>query len=257
MKPRKVLMDSKILELLTVLALALANQSAAQSSRASLLAPKLPDAPTPSILNFRQTHFSLPPLVAVNRSISASDLQSLEGQRIKISLLSGISSKLPRGHSFEGRLQEALQRDGKVIFPADTRITGHIETYHARRMMRRGAMYLTFDTVNLPGGETVPVHAFVVSADSPKLKRDAEGRLQPVITHRRVAIEIGAAALTAKFADDLSEVLASGAVSAATARYVGLGATTVFLMMQKGPEAKLNPGDKLEIEFGRARSIGQ
>jgi len=257
MKSRKVLMDRKIVELLAVLALALTTQSAAQSSRASLLGPKLPDAPTPSILNFRQTHFPLSPPIAVNRSISASDLQSLEGQRIKISLLSGISSKLPRGHSFEARLEETLQRDGKVVFPADTRITGHVETYHARRMMRCGAMYLTFDSVNLPDGETLPVHAYVVSSGSPKLKRDAEGRLQPVITHRRMAIEIGAMALTAKFADDLSEVLASGAVSAATARYVGLGATTVFVMMQKGPEAKLNPGDKLEIEFGRARSIGQ
>lgn len=252
MKSHKMLMDRTIPELLAVLALALTTQSQAQSSRVSL-----PDAPTPSILNCRQTHFPLPPPVAVNRSISASDLQLLEGQRIKISLLSGISSKLPRGHSFEARLEEALQRNGQVVFPADTRITGHVETYHARRMMRRGAMYLTFDSVNLPGGETVPVHAYVVSSDSPRLKRDAEGRLQPVITHRRMAIEIGAMAVTAKFADDLSEVLASGAVSAATARYVGLGATTVFVMMQKGPEAKLNPGDKLEIEFGRARSIGQ
>ncbi len=81
--------------------------------------------------------------------------------------------------------------------------------------------------------------------------RLSEGRLQPVITHRRMAIEIGATALTAKFADDLSEALASGAVSAATARYVGLGASTLFLMVQKGPEARLKAGDKLEIEFGR------
>src|SRR5260370_29760434 len=81
--------------------------------------------------------------------------------------------------------------------------------------------------------------------------RLSEGRLQPVITHRRMAIEIGATALTAKFADDLSEALASGAVSAATARYVGLGASTLFLIVQKGPEARLKAGDKLEIEFGR------
>src|SRR5215469_6296495 len=188
MKSPKVLMQSKTPVLLTILALGLTTQSAAQSSRASLLGPKLPDAPTPSILNFWETHFSLSPPVAVKSPISASDLQSLEGQRIKIRLLSGISSKLPPGHSFEARLQEALQHDGKIVFPADTRITGHVETLQAGRMMRRGAMYLTFDSINLPNGETVPVHAYVVSADSPRLKRDAEGRLRPVITRRRMAV---------------------------------------------------------------------
>ncbi len=254
MKSCKLLLHSKLLMLLPVLPVVLTISSAAQSGQASLLMRELPDAPHASILNFRQTHFSLPPPVAVHSSISESDLQLLKGRRVKISLLSGISSKMQRGHSFEASLQESVQHDGKVILPADARITGHIETLHARRMMRRGAMYLAFDSINLPGGEVVPVHAYVVSADSPNLKRDAEGRLQPVITCRRMAIEIGGTALTAKFADDLSEALASGAVSAATARYVGLGASTLFLMVQKGPEARLKAGDKLEVEFGRTRT---
>jgi hypothetical protein len=256
MKSRRVLMHSTLWILLAELLLASATLSAAQASGASrLLIRELPDAPHAAIVNFRRTHYSFSPPMAVQSSISATDLRLLEGHRIKISLLSDISSKMERGHGFEARLSEPLRQEGKLIFPAETRINGHIETLHARRMMRRGAMYLAFDTINFPDGRTVPVHAYVVSVDSPKLKRDAEGRLEPVITHRRMAIELGGTALTAKFADDLSEALASGTVSAARARYVGLGASTLFLLVQKGPEAKLKAGDKLEIEIGRQSPV--
>lgn len=244
---------SKGLTLIACLVIVLSTRCLGQSAQISgLLVPQLPDAPSVSAAEFRFVRFSSVPAKGQPAAGASSDLRLLEGQHATISLLSGISSKMPRGNVFEARLEQPLEQGGRVILPLDTRVKGHIETEHARRMLRRGSVYLAFDSITLPTGEVLPLHAHIVSADPAKFKSDSEGRLQPRISHRRMAIELGGTALTGKLADDLTEALAGGAVGAATARYIGLGTSAVFLMTQKGPEAQLKPGDELEIEFGRA-----
>jgi hypothetical protein len=176
---------------------------------------------------------------------------SLEGTRARLTLLGEVSSRLASGSSFHAKLDEPISIDGQVLLPAGTTIEGHIESKPARRLMRPGSLFMIFDRVILPNGEIQPASLHLVSSESAAVKADSEGMLHPTISKKRVAIQLGGTALTAKLADDLAEAAGGSAVGAGTARFVGLGAAATFFALQKGREVKLNPGEKLEVEFGR------
>lgn len=93
----------------------------------------------------------------------------------------------------------------------------------------------------------------LVSASSTAVKSDSEGGLHPAFSKKRLAVQAGGTALTAKFADDLAELAGGTAVGAGTARAIGAGAAATFFLLQKGREVKLQPGDVLEVEFGYPR----
>ena len=75
--------------------------------------------------------------------------------------------------------------------------------------------------------------------------------LHPRISKKRLAIPAGGTAMAAKFADDLVQLAGGAAAGAGSARLVGMGAAGIFLALQKGREARLRPGDEIEVEFGR------
>ena len=93
----------------------------------------------------------------------------------------------------------------------------------------------------------------LVTAGSTAVKSDSEGRLHPALSKKRLAIQAGGTTLTAKLADDLAEVAGRTAVGAGTARAIGAVAAATFLLLQKGREVKLKPGDALDVEFGYPR----
>jgi phage gp45-like len=63
------------------------------------------------------------------------------------------------------------------------------------------------------------------------------------------ALQLGGTALVAKLADDISEEAL--ATSAGSARWYGLAASTAFLLLQKGREVKLKPGEVIEVDLVR------
>jgi hypothetical protein len=247
-----VMLRWTILLLVSVVTSSLAAQSQETFRNA---AAELPDAPSFRAFSFRRLKSGISPTtVPVSIPLNADKLEQLEGARAKLALLSTLSSKLPSGSPFQARLENAVMLNGKTVVPQGVVFEGHIETVHARRMMRRGTVLLLFDQVVLPSGERHPIHAYLASSDSPHIKQDAEGRLQPAWTHKRLALEIGGTALVGKLADDIAESAAAGTVGAASARYVGLGASALFLALQKGPNAQLRSGTNIEVEFGRANA---
>ncbi len=176
---------------------------------------------------------------------------SLEGSRITLSMLLPLSSKSPAGSSFQARLDQPLSQEGQLLLPQGTIFEGHVQTRPARRMMRPGAMYMAFDRMILPDGVIQKIQLHVVDAQTTSVKADSEGRLHPTVSKKRLAIQLGGTALSAKFADDLAELAGGEAVGAGTARIVGAGAATTFFLLQKGREVKLKSGDKIEVEFDR------
>ena len=176
---------------------------------------------------------------------------SLEGTRLTLSMLLALSSKSPTGSSFRARLDDPLEKEGQLILPQGTIFEGHIQTRPARRMIRPGAMYMTFDRMILPSGDVQNIHLHLANAESTAVKTDSEGRLYPALSKKRLAIQLGGTAITAKFADDLAEVIGGTALGAGSARIVGAGAATTFFLFQKGREVKLNSGDKINVEFDR------
>ncbi len=174
---------------------------------------------------------------------------SLEGRKTRLALLSPISSKSPSGSSFMAKLDDPVEVDGKPLLPKGTLVEGHLETTPARRMMRRGALRMVFDRIKLPDGTVQPARFELSATESNATKTDSEGTVHPTVSKKRLAIQLGGTALVAKLADDLSEEAL--ATSAGSARWYGLAASTTFLLLQKGREVKLKPGEIIEVDFTR------
>jgi hypothetical protein len=174
---------------------------------------------------------------------------SLEGRKARLALLSQISSKSPSGSSFMAKVEDPVKVDGKPVLPKGTLVEGHLETTPARRLMRRGALRMIFDRIKLPDGTVQPARFELSATESTSAKTDNEGRVHPTVSKKRLAIQLGGTALVAKLADDLSEEAL--ATSAGSARWYGLAASTTFLLLQKGREVKLKPGEIIEVDFVR------
>jgi hypothetical protein len=177
---------------------------------------------------------------------------SLEGRKARLALLSPISSKSPSGSSFMARVEEPVEVDGKPVLPKGALVEGHLETIPARRMMRRGALRMVFDRIKLPDGTVQPARLELSATESNSAKTDTEGTVHPTVSKKRLAIQLGGTALVAKLADDLSEEVL--ATTAGSARWYGLAASTTFLLLQKGREVKLKPGEVIEVDFAREGS---
>ena len=177
---------------------------------------------------------------------------SLEGQKARLAVLSPISSKSPSGSSFMARVEEPVEVEGKPVLPKGALVEGHLETIPARRMMRRGALRMVFDRIKLPDGTVQPARLELSATESNSAKTDSEGTVHPTVSKKRLAIQLGGTALVAKLADDLSEEVL--ATTAGSARWYGLAASTTFLLLQKGREVKLKPGDVIEVDFVREGS---
>ncbi|HKR85481.1 MAG TPA: hypothetical protein VJS37_15075 [Terriglobales bacterium] len=232
----------------------------AQTVAPGATAGELPDAPHSESVGvltagFRRTGFfdaanglpaSRPP---VSRLPAPA---SLVGLRLTLKLINPVTSKMPTGTKIQARLERALAQHGDLIVPEGTLFEGHLATKPAGPFMRPGSMLIVFDRLVLANGEEQGVNLSLVSSDSPNVRSDAEGRLHPTINKKRLAIQLGGTALTAKLADDLAELAGGTAVGAGTARFIGAGAAATFFALQKGREVKLNAGDELNVEFGRA-----
>jgi hypothetical protein len=147
------------------------------------------------------------------------------------------------------KLEDPVEVDVKPVLPKGTLVEGHLETIPARRMMRRGALRMVFDRIKLPDGTVQPARFELSSTESSSAKTDSEGTVHPTVSKKRLALQLGGTALVAKLADDLSEEAL--ATSAGSARWYGLAASTTFLLLQKGREVKLKPGEIIEVHLLR------
>jgi hypothetical protein len=217
------------------------NIAFASSSFAQDRAPQLPDAP--------QVERTGVPTSDVGGSVPEVRQASMEGQKARLALLSQISSKSPSGSSFMARLEDPVNVDGKPMLPKGTLVEGHLETIPARRMMRRGALRMIFDRIKLPDGTVQAARFELTAIESKSAKTDSEGTVHPTSSKKRLAIQLGGTAMVAKLADDLSEEAL--ATTAGSAHWYGLAASTTFLLLQKGREVKLKPGEVIEVDFVR------
>jgi len=172
--------------------------------------------------------------------------------RARLALLSQISSKSPSGSSFLAKLEDSIEVDGQPVLAKGTLVEGHLETIPARRMMRRGALRMVFDRIKLPDGTVQPARFQLSTTEGKSAKTDREGTVHPTLSKKRLVVQLGGTGLVAKLADDLSEE--AWATSAGSARWYGLAASTAFLLLKKGREVQLKPGEVFEVDFLREGS---
>jgi hypothetical protein len=214
---------------------------------------------SPQTSTSQQSDMTLPNAPSVHKAgpgtssphVSPSNPAAVDGPvtddgKARLTLLSNVSSKSPSGSSFMARLEHPVQVSV---------VEGHLETVHARRIMRPGALRMICDRVKLPDGTIQRASLVVVSSESKSVKTDDEGTLHPTISKKRLAFQFGGTAAAAKLADDIAEEAV--AAGAGTARLYGLAGAGVFLFFQKGREVKLHEGEVVEAEFVvRGQALG-
>jgi hypothetical protein len=76
---------------------------------------------------------------------------------------------------------------------------------------------------------------------------DQEGVIRPRLIKKRLALQIGASAAAGKLMDDSVDT----AIGPSKARYFGFAVTALAIFWQRGSDAKLQPGDTIEVQPSR------
>lgn len=183
------------------------------------------------------------------------------GVTARLLLLSALnSSESTQGESFQARLQEPIQQEGKTLLPEGCIFVGHIARVAApRRLSRAGSMQLVFDSVQMPNGSIQKIVASLsgVETDSQQpTKMDAEGGLKGGNQSKKKAIAAAAVAIVVGHLVDEAvsspiEAAASAAAGSALGPIVGVGTGVVFYLAGRGKDAELSQYTDLEITFGR------
>jgi hypothetical protein len=111
-------------------------------------------------------------------SRARGDVSLAEGTEIQVRLDQSLSSKTSRQ---EDRITATITQsiradDGSIAIPAGASVSGTVhEVEPARRPARGGRMGLSFDSINLSGGERVDVTTRVVSLEQESIDRSKAG----------------------------------------------------------------------------------
>lgn len=201
-------------------------------------------------------------------NIQAAALQPVAGSvtipagvTARLLLLSDLnSSESALGESFQARLQEPIQQEGRTLLPEGCIFVGHIARVTApRRLSRAGSMQLVFDSIQTPNGGTQKIVASLSGVETDKqqpTKMDAEGGLKGGSQSKKQAIAAAAVAivvghLVEEAVSSPIETAASAAAGSALGPIIGVGTGVVFYLAGRGKDAELTKYTDLEITFGR------
>jgi hypothetical protein len=130
----------------------------------------------------------------------------------------------------------------------------------ARRMYRSGGLRLSFQSLRLSPGRVVDSPATIAAGDfAGAANFDEEGGLTGgALDRKRALLDIGVAYLTGKIVDDLFEEgvkavlgVAVAGSAATAARYIGLTTGTLFFLMHRGRDVRVESHTELELIFSR------
>lgn len=153
------------------------------------------------------------------------------GTLMKVKLANNISTEsTPAGMKFTAQLMEGVERDGRVLLPAGSLLSGYVTNIHGgKRVSGAASIHLKTSTVTLPDGTNYMVHGQVIDTDMFKIVRvDREGTI-----YRRdhAAKTAGTFALTTGSGVAAGAVIA-GVPGAVVGGAVGAGISTIVWMKQ-------------------------
>lgn len=158
-------------------------------------------------------------------SVPSAPNQLPEGTAITVSLNQPLSTATTQpGAIFSARVTEPILKNGRVVIPIGSTITGRVTSVSSGRRITGGAsIRLRPDEVVLPNGTRYFLHAEVYDIGrSTRTKPDAEGNVTPVAHGKRTIAEAGllgggAAAAGFMIAGGPAALIAGGAA----AGYIG------------------------------------
>ena len=136
----------------------------------------------------------------------------------------------PEGTSFTAALTEPVLREGRVLLPAGSLITGRVtEAHGGKRISGPAAIHLQPQTITLPDGTRYKLLAQVIDTDLTHTTRvDDEGTIH---SHGSSAVQKGAFAL-ATGSGAVAGAVVAGPVGALVGAGIGAGASTVVWLRE-------------------------
>ncbi len=153
------------------------------------------------------------------------------GTTIKVRINEALSTRSTvAGANFSAELIAPIIRDGRVLLPPGSILSGHITEVHGgKRISGRASMHLTPQQVTLPDGTVYPLHAQVIDTDLYKAtKVDPEGTILRKGSKTGTATGIG----LSTGAGAASGALLGGWPGAIIGAGVGAGVSTVVWLKQ-------------------------
>lgn len=127
-------------------------------------------------------------------SVPSGPNQLPEGTAITVSLNQQLSTATTQpGAMFSARVVQPVMKNGRIVIPVGSVVTGRVTSVSSGRRIRGGAsIRLRPDEVNLPDGTRYFLHAEVYDMGNPsKVKPDAEGNVVSVDHGKRTIAEAG------------------------------------------------------------------
>lgn len=166
-----------------------------------------------------------------------------EGTMIRVRLLNGLSSGFSQPNErFRARVASDVLQGGQVVIPVDSVIEGRVASVSTGAIGNPSSLLLKPETVTLPNGESVSLHAMVSSVPATHTKVNNEGAISPDARVKRGSIEYGGAVGTGVVAG----AYLGGPVGALAGGLVGAGLVTVHLLVSH-PQTHLEEGDVLML----------
>ncbi len=178
-----------------------------------------------------------------------------QGTLLKARMLVDLSTEhTTLGTPWTAELTAPLERDGRVLIPAGSLLSGKVTEVHGgRRISGTASIHLQTLSVTLPDGTTLGLHAMLVDTDlTRRLRVDDEGTLAHR-DHRKE--EAAVLALTAGSGAAAGGVLA-GLPGALVGAGIGAGISTV-IWLREDRQAELPKDTEVVFELSRPLPITQ
>ncbi len=140
-----------------------------------------------------------------------------------------------------------VDANGRTLLQAGTRIEGHVTNVNkAKWRHRSGEVGLSFDHIALGDGRQIPIRGSLVSATR---RIDEEGNLRAGSSTRRdILVTTGGAATGA----GIGAAVGGGALAGGG---VGAAAGLTFVLLMKGKDVVINPGDRFNLQLAQTLNL--
>src|SRR5262245_16004553 len=170
------------------------------------------------------------------------------GTVIPITLTSRISTKTAKdGDGIYGKTSFPITVDNKIVIPEGSNVRGRIsEVKRPGRVKGKAELTLSFQTLVLPSGITIPVYTSLRGAGGAG-ERKGEATVQGDSSKGEDAKTVG----TAGASGGLIGVIANGGKGGAIGGAGGAAAGTAAVLLTRGKDLILEPGTTIEIVLDR------
>jgi len=170
------------------------------------------------------------------------------GTVIPVSLTNRISTKNAKdGDNVYGRTVFPITVNNKIVIPEGSHVRGKItEVLRPGRVKGKGALTLTFQTLVLPSGITVPIYSSLGGANGAGARK-GEATVQGDSSKGDDAKTIGGTAAEGA----LIGVIADRGKGAAIGGVAGAAVGTAAVLLTRGKDLVLEPGTTIEIVLDR------